>query len=43
MIAEKWDITREDMEAFAIESHDARAPGPATKVASSARSSRSAA
>ena len=22
MIAEKWDITREDMEAFAVESHE---------------------
>ena len=31
MIAEKWDITREDMEAFAVESHEralrARAEG----------------
>ena len=27
MIAEKWDISREDMEAFALESHRARASG----------------
>ena len=38
MIAEKWDITREDMEAFAIESPRAGAPGHTPRAASSARS-----
>ena len=41
MIAEKWDISREDMEAFAVESHRARARGAATRAASTARSCRS--
>ena len=39
MIAEKWDITRDDMEEFALESHAAGAAAPSTRAASSARSS----
>ncbi len=37
MIAEKWDITRQDMEAFAVESHRARCEH-APKVVSNAKS-----
>ena len=42
MIAEKWDISREDMEAFALESHQRAHPRASTRAASSARSCRSA-
>ena len=40
MIAEKWDISRDDMEAFAVESHERAHPG-GPRAASSARSCRS--
>ncbi len=42
MIAEKWDISREDMEEFAVESHDRGPWRPEPRAASRARSSRSA-
>ena len=38
MIAEKWDVSREDMEVFALESHE-RAIAPSTRGASTTRSS----
>ena len=41
MIAEKWDISRDDMEAFAVESHDARAAGAGRGTLRRARSRRS--
>ena len=34
MIAEKWDISRDDMEAFAVESHTSGRSGPAPRAAS---------
>ena len=40
MIADKWDLSREDLDAFAAESQQ-RAARPATRVASTTRSSRS--
>ena len=42
MIAEKWDITRDDMEAFAVESHEPRDPGPRRGPVRAPRSRRSA-
>ena len=41
MIAEKWDISREDMEAFAVESHERAHPGPRRGPLRAARSRRS--
>ena len=41
LIAEKWGISREDMERFALESHRRRS-APSTRAASRARSRRSA-
>jgi acetyl-CoA acetyltransferase len=35
MIAEKWGISREDMEEFALDSHPGRC-GPSTRAASTA-------
>ena len=40
MIAEKWDITREDMEAFALASHDRARGGDRRRSLRPARSSR---
>ena len=39
MIAEKWDISREEMEEFALASHERALHAPSTRAASSARSS----
>ena len=41
MIAEKWDITRDDMEAFAVESHERALRARRPRAASTARSCRS--
>ena len=43
MIAEKWDISREEMEEFALASPPARRSARSTRAASSARSRRAAA
>ena len=40
LIADKWDISRDDMDAFGAREPAARRDGRPTKVASSARSSR---
>ena len=41
LIAEKWNISREDNDRFSVESHKRAAPATATRAASTARSSRS--